>query len=300
MTSYRERFREGMDRYKAGAFAEAVGFWEPIYRELGKERGYRLAYNLGIAYDELGNATGAAEHFESFLAQVAARRSSGDAMPAIVDKEEADARARVDSLASRKGRIRVDPGSPPAAVQVDAMDPRVSAFVAWVDPGEHSVVYGPGAPSEQTRHVQVRAGEVVSVSPPPQPPAAPAPSATATVTAPAPPSESAAPEPPPPARIEAHHPFSPVWIGVSGGLAVLTAVAAVPLNVNAWSARNQAIDSPTTGDRSSFDTARSWAYGATGVGIGLGVVTAGLAAWYFLGTSERRVEVTPAGVVGRF
>ena len=69
MEQYRERFKQGMDRYKAGAPAEAIGYWEPIYRELGEQKGYRLAYNLGVAYAELGDATRAAERLESFLSR---------------------------------------------------------------------------------------------------------------------------------------------------------------------------------------------------------------------------------------
>ncbi len=37
-----------------------------------------------------------------------------------------------------------------------------------------------------------------------------------------------------------------------------------------------------------------------GTTVGLGVVTAALASWYFLGSSEREVFVTPGGVAGRF
>ena len=37
------------------SLAEAVGYWEPIYRELGDEKGYRLAYDLGVVYQELGD-----------------------------------------------------------------------------------------------------------------------------------------------------------------------------------------------------------------------------------------------------
>src|SRR5882762_7447654 len=65
--AYREQFKLGMDRYRAGALAEAIGFWEPIYRELGDEKGYRLAYDLGLAYQQLGDATHAAERLQAFL-----------------------------------------------------------------------------------------------------------------------------------------------------------------------------------------------------------------------------------------
>jgi hypothetical protein len=305
LASYRERFKQGMDLYKSGAFAEAIGLWEPIHRELGEEKGYRVAYDLGIAYEEIGDATGAAEHLQSFLAQVDARRSQGEALPAIVAKEEADARDRVASLTAAKGRIRVDPGTPPRAVQVDAMVPRVSMFVAWVYPGEHTVIFGPGTADELSARVEVHAGELVTVAPPPPPEPAPGPPPPRDVPPPAASSEvpPAPPPPPPPTRLEAEHPFSPVVLAVSGGLAVAAGIAAIPLTSHAWALRDQyATETPTIapGDRSSFDTARSWAYGTTGVAVGLAAITAGLATWYLLGSSERTVVVTPAGVAGRF
>ncbi len=44
----RERFRAGMERYRAGAFAEAIVIWTAIYGELG-EKGYRLAFYIAEA-----------------------------------------------------------------------------------------------------------------------------------------------------------------------------------------------------------------------------------------------------------
>jgi hypothetical protein len=77
----------------------------------------------------------------------------------------------------------------------------------------------------------------------------------------------------------------------------------VPLDEHAWTLRNRYVSgSPgiATSDRQSFDTARTWAYVTVGGAIGLATITAGLAAWYFLGTSSREVVVTPGGVAGRF
>jgi hypothetical protein len=302
LSDYRERFKQGMDRYKAGAFTEAIGYWEPIYRELGEQRGYRLAFNIGVAYQELGDATHAAEHLQSFLTQVDARRSHGETVPTIVQKEEQDARDRVAALTASKGRIRVDPGSPPRPVQVDAMEPHVATFVAWVNPGQHKVTFAPGTPDAQEKSIEVHAGEQVDVAPPPPPPAAaPPPSAPspAALTAPAP---APAPPSPPVTRIETEHPFSPVFVYVAGGLTLVAGIVSVPLESNAWSLYNQYSPEKTiaTSDRSSFDNARSLAYGAIGATIGLGVVTAVLATWYFAGTAQHEVVVTPGGVAGRF
>ncbi len=289
-----------MDRYKAGAFAEAIGFWEPIYRELGEQKGYRLAFNIGVAYQELGDATHAAEHLQSFLAQLDARRAHGDTIPSIVQKEEQDARDRIAALTASKGRIRVDPGSPPRPVQVDAMEPHVSTFVAWVNPGQHTVTFAPGTPDAQEKSVDVRAGDQVDVTPPPPPatPAAPLPPPSPS----APPATVPAPPSPPVTRLETEHPFSPVFVYAAGTLTLAAAIVLVPLEAHAWGLHDTyAVENPIpASDRSNFDTARSLAYGAIGATVGLGVITAALATWYFVGTSKREVVVTPGGIAGRF
>ncbi|HEY5242912.1 MAG TPA: hypothetical protein VIJ22_15640 [Polyangiaceae bacterium] len=283
IAQYRERFKLGMDRYKAGAPAEAVGYWEPIYRELG-------------------DATHAAERLQAFLGEVDARRSRGEPIASIVTKEETDARDRVAGLVATKGRIHVDAGTPPRAAQVDASEPRLSGFVAWVTPGEHTVVFGPGAADQETRTVTVHSGEMLDVAPSPASPPAPPPSSAPTPPAAAGPSTAFAPPPPPPVvHEETRHPFSPAFIVLSGGLALGSAITAVPLEQHAWSLYNQYDGAGrTTAAGQSFYTARTWAYVTVGGAIGLAAATASIAAWYFLGTSTREVVVTPAGVAGRF
>jgi hypothetical protein len=304
MAEYRGRFKQGMDRYKAGAAAEAIGYWEPIYRELGEQKGYRLAYNLGVAYEELGDATHAAERLQAFLSEVDARRARGEALATIVTKEESDARSRISGLVATKGRIQIQAGTPPHAVQVDASEPRLGGFVAWVTPGQHTVTFAPGTPEAETRTLDVHAGETLEVAPSPP---APAPSASASGSAspPASVTASTAPLPPltePTMRHETERPFSPALLTLTGGLAVAAGVAAIPLEDHAWTLRNRYAADGTivAADRQSFDSARTWAYVTVGGAIGLAAVTAGLAAWYFLGTSTREVVVTPAGVAGRF
>src|SRR5580700_3588859 len=98
MTANRERFRHGMERYRERAFDEAIADWEPIYTELGPERGYRLAYDLGVAYAESGDAVRAVERLQAFVAEVDARRDRGEALEAIVLKEDTDALGRLATL----------------------------------------------------------------------------------------------------------------------------------------------------------------------------------------------------------
>jgi hypothetical protein len=302
LAQYRERFKQGMERYKAGAPAEAVGYWEPIYREMGEQKGYRLAYNLGVAYAELGDATRAAERLESFLGEVDARRTRGEAIASIVTKEESEARERIAGLVATKGRIHVDAGTPPRAAQVDASEPRLAGFVAWVTPGEHAVVFGPGTPDAETKTVSVHAGEMLDVGPsPPPPPVAPPASASVTAGPPGSPPPSAPPPPPAVVHQETQHPFSPAFVALGGGLALGAAIAAIPLEQHAWTLYDQnSGGSRTTASSQGFYTARTWAYVTVGGAVGLAAATASIAAWYFLGASTREIVVTPAGVAGRF
>jgi hypothetical protein len=321
LAEYRGRFKLGMDRYRAGALAEAIGYWEPVYRELGGREGYRLAYNLGVAYAELGDATHAAERLQAFLDELESRRARAEKVSAVVTKEEADARSRIAGLLATKGRIRVDPGTPALAAQVDANEPRAVAYVAWVSPGEHAVHFAPGTPSTETKSVTVNAGEIIDVAPSPpraSPVTTPTPTptqtatptptatATATPTATATATATATPTATPTAtRIqrrvvyETAHPFSPTLLYVSGGLAVATAVAAILLENHAstlhdrFVSENDANGLIPQGDRGTFNTARTEAYAVVGTACGLGLLTAGLGAWYVLGTSRREVALTP-------
>ncbi len=303
LEKYRERFKAGMDRYKAGALAEAIGYWEAIFRELGDQKGYRLAYNLGVAYAELGDATRAFERLQAFVAQVDARRSRGDALAVIVQKEDNDARARIAGLAATTGRIRVE-ADPPRAVQIDAGEARVSGFVAWLAPGEHTVVFAPGTPDTQAKRVVVRVGETVDVAPTVQAPVL-APGSPASVSYRTSPSSGALLPVPLLIRREREHPFSPALVVISGGLSLAAALVAVPLEGHAWDLRNrfaseQQLGMLTDSDRQNFSNARGWAYAAVGTAVGLSALAAGLAAWYFFGSSQREVVVTPAGIGERF
>jgi hypothetical protein len=281
LADYRGQFKRGMEHYKAGALAEAVAYWEPIYRELGEQRGYRLAYNLGVAYQELGDATRAAERLQSFLREVDARRGRAESLDPLVEKEEAAARARMTAFVATKGRITVEAASAPRSVQIDGREPRLAGFTAWVTPGDHVVTFAAGTPNMETRTIHVEAGEMVDIAPEP-PPAAPPPS----------PALSAMPMPPPPVeavrRRLTYHPFPWPLVAVSGGVALAAGIATVPLYANAWTLRSQAGT-----DLRSFHDARTSAYLVLGGTIGLAAVTAGLATWYFLGTSERDVILTP-------
>jgi hypothetical protein len=285
-TAFREPFKLGMDRYRAGALAEAVGYWEPIYRELGNEKGYRLAYDLAVAYSELGDATRAAERLQAFLAEVEARTSRGMELAKIVLKESDDAQARIARLISTKGRIHIEAGTAPCTAQVDASEPRLAGFVAWVAPGEHRITFAAGTADADVTRVRVQAGEIVEVTP--KPPLAPPEPVIVKVLSPSPPTTFVT-------HRETIRPFAWQIIAISGGLAAGAGVAAVPLYNSAITLHDQYSKEPliALGERKNFATARTLAYSVAGGAIGMAAVTAGLAAWYFGGSSERETRFTP-------
>lgn len=311
LAAYRERFQQGMQRYRAGAMGDAIGYWEPVYRELGAQKGYRLAYDLGVAYAETGDVTRAAERLQAFLEEADAKASRGETVDAIVAKEQADARARIAGFLATRGRIRIDGTGVPVVVQVDSGEPRLAGFLAWVAPGAHAVTFAPGTKGGETRNIDVGAGELISLTPSPSspPPAAEQGASAEPLPASSPALPTASPERPAThttrTRLDSPRtrPFSPAVIYASSGLTVVASVAAIALEARTFALRDrflserQAIGSISQADRDTFGTTRSWAYGSVGGSIGLGALTAGLIAWYYLRPSTRLGFVTPTVAV---
>jgi hypothetical protein len=302
LAEHRERFKIGMDRYNSGAISEAIGYWEPIYRQLGLHAGYRLAYNLGVAYAHLDDATRSAERLQAFLDEVDARREHGEALGATVAIEESDAHRRLADLTANRARIRIPATDPPVPVQVDANEPRLAGFVAWVLPGEHTVTFEPQGSASETKVVQASAGDVVEVSPPAPRQAPPAPESTS----PAPVAKAEmVPEgaplfpPRPDVTSKTEPPFSPAVPVTSAGLDVAFVVAAIVLESRASTMRGQLVGEESVSgsisatDRQRFDAARTWAYTAVAGAAGCGAITAGLVSWYLLGSSKHAVLIQP-------
>ena len=49
LLQWRERFKQCLDRYEANDVAGALSYWEPLFRDRGPTRGYRVCYNLARA-----------------------------------------------------------------------------------------------------------------------------------------------------------------------------------------------------------------------------------------------------------
>ncbi len=297
----RERFRLGMEKYQQGAYREAIGYWDGIYRELGRRDGYRLSFNLARAYEKFSDFTLAAERYEAFLTEVELRRQEGKDTEVIIEKEEREAKERLEELRASRGRLKIVAGKQPVEAKIDETDRRAAGFVAYVAPGPHSVVFLRGSETIDKKEVTVKAGEIVDIVAP------------------------ELPEPPPPPKIqtvhEVSHPFTPIVLYVAGAATALSAIVPIVMYSNAVSVKHQrdgmldtsggATSTQVLDVRAKEDdylTARANAYATLAIPISLAAITGGLSAWYFLGTKEREVVVRPAAphggvgveAVGRF
>lgn len=312
LEAQRERFRSGLERYRAGAYAEAILIWENVYRELGPEKGYRLAFNLGRAYDQFGDSTRAAEAYEAYVRETARRREAGEALEPAVEKQEGEANERLAELAATQGRIRVA-GDRAVVVKIDGGAERLAprtGFVAYVTPERtHVVTFDPGTKDERDVEVRVALGELVELTPP------------RLATAPPRPAIAPRPAAPPPPRFEdrEERPFGGAVLYVAAGVTAASVLVPVLLYGSAAGVRadhEAAVErgraSGAGGDsegyasaradgerlRGEYDSARSTAYASLALPAVLGAATLGLAAYWWLGARTIRVPVTAAVLPG--
>lgn len=295
----RERFRAGLEKFRAGAFAEAILIWETIYRELGPEKGYRLAFNLARAYEQFGDSTRAAESYDAYVTAVARRREANEQLEPNVEKQEAEAKERLDELGKALGRIRFVPG-PPTVVRIDSGSERVgpsSGWVAYVTPGKtHVVTFDPGTTKERHVDVSVGLGDVVELTPPTHEEVPPPPRPVVTLA---------------PTEAREERPFSPTVLYVAAGVTALSVVLPIALYAHASGVKDdydataaEAEASRIKGDASAYgtaqsrgrtlsgdyDDARSNAQLSLAVPIVLGAATAGLTAWWLFGSKAPRAS----------
>ena len=271
----RERFREGMEKYHSGAFAEAIVIWESIYRELGAEKGYRLAFNLGRAYDQFGDTTRATEHYEAYVKEALTRKEAGETVEPLVDKQVTEARERLAELAATKGRLRIVAASA-IVLRIDGGAERLAprGFVAYVAPGKHIVTFEPNARNERSIEVNVDSGSVLDVSPP----------------------EVAVAPPPAPITYELRpeRPFSKSVLWVAAGATVLSAAIPLVFFAKATSTKSDYY-APTSGRppsvRSDYEEQRTISYATWSIPAVLGAATIALTAYWLGGGKTKRVPV---------
>ncbi len=274
LAQYRERFKQGLDRYEASDVAGALSFWEPLYRDLGPSRGYRVGYNLARAYEVAFDMTRAAERYQSFLDEVKRLRDSGKPIDDVVAADETKATARLEEIARTRARIRVPPTTPPESVRIDQSEPRLAGFVAYVAPGAHDVVFAPDTSHAHREHVEVQAGQLVEVEAPKPEVVAVKPVAHATTW-----SDAVA------------RPFAPGYLWLAGAVTVLVGGGVTGgAYANALAMHDRyASQGPTPTQVNDYQDARTFAYASWAVPATLVVVTAVLAAWYAIGSKHVKV-----------
>lgn len=282
----RERFKLGMERYRADAFGEAILVWSEIYRELGPEKGYRLAFNLARAYEKVNDAPRAAEHYDSYLAQVRKRREAEEEIEPLVAKQEEEAQQRIGELRSKLGQIHFR--GPEVLVVIDADVPRVGRNVAYVTAGKHAIKYRPSTADERRVEVEVAAGQVVEIEPPP-------------IEAPPPPAVVVPPPSLPPAiRWETHeeHPYPRSLLYIGGGATVISLVLPVMFYSFAGGYRdeynlaNGVSEAQAQRAATDYEGARSAAYASWAIPALLGATTAALTAYWYFGKKTVRTPMS--------
>jgi hypothetical protein len=282
LETHRRRVKDGLTHYEAGRFADAIVAWQPVYEELGAKKGYRLSFNLARAYEAYGDATRAAERYAAFLDELDARVAAGDPIEPVVRRNADEARERLRELASKYGRLKLAPATPPVLVAIDGAEPRLAGFTAFVRPGRHKLTFGAGAPTSKTIDVDVTAGALLEVASP-------------AATAP-PPTPSAREAP----AMQTERPFSPVVLYVGAAITAASIALPVGLYFHALGARddyrNAADDAAAARTQAEYEDRKDATYVGIAVTASLAAVTGGLTAWYFLGSRTRTgttVVVTP-------
>jgi hypothetical protein len=206
-------FKSGLDQYNHGNNVGAITTWESLLGTLGEERGFKVLYNLGLAYQAIGDATHAIERYRAFVKQVNARPDA----PRDLAERAADAQSRLDQLERTHGAVNVRAPTRGGLVltRVGTSEPRVAGFVVWLAPGKHDIELFVGTDHVKKVSVDVVAGRTVDLdTSPPE-----------TAAAPAPPVSSGAP--PPAAGAASPEPRSNTWIWI--GAAATVASFALPI-----------------------------------------------------------------------
>jgi len=260
----RERFRAGLEKYNQGQFADAIVVWEDILKDIGHHTGYRLAFNLGRAYEAFGSPTRAAERYELFLAEVDERAKGDSPLEAQVVSQATQARGRLEDLSRTLARIRTLATVPPTVVQIDVDAPRVSGFLAYVQPGRHRILQKRGA-IEAQREIDCVAGKTFDLEPLADPP----------------------PRTPPPP--EPKPPVSGTWVAIAAGATAVSFALPAVLYTRALNVRADALSADRDAKPAlygEYEDARTLAYRSWIVPAVLTAATGGLAAFYLFGRRE--------------
>src|SRR5687768_11362158 len=64
---YTAALKQGSELYEKGDKLGAIRIWERLLESLGEERGWKVLYNLGLAYESVGDPTRAVLRLDAFV-----------------------------------------------------------------------------------------------------------------------------------------------------------------------------------------------------------------------------------------
>lgn len=276
----RERFRDGFEKYRDGRYGEAILVWNPIYKELGPAKGYRLAFNLARAFDQIHDEPRAADHYQAYLDEVDARESTGEPLEPIVLKQRDDATARITELRAKLARLRFRGAE--VLVAIDAGEVHLARSTSYVAPGKHAVVWRPATPEQARVEIDAEAGAVIDLEPPPLPEPPPA-------VAPPPPAAAVRWE------TRQEHPFPKSLLYVGAGVTALSFLVPPILYANARGTYDEYDrDKTKTELRDDYSSQKTAAYASWALPALLGTATVALALYWYYGQKPVRRPVATA------
>lgn len=264
----RERFKTGLSHYEAGRIDDALAIWQPIYEELGPVEGYRLAFNIARAEEGRGDIRAAAKWYSAYLAAVDARRTRGEPIEAGILGQEVDARDKL-ALLSRE-LVRIEASTPTALLLLDGEAALVTPATIFALPGRHVVRLIRGTKTLDLKNDEFKRGDVVVMEEPPPPPAYQL----------------------RPASVEQVRPYSAAipltTLGLSAASAFVMATGYVRAD-SLFDSYTSASADARPGIAESYASARTFSYVSLAVTLVLTAASAGLGAFYWLGTTERKI-----------
>lgn len=153
-------FKTGLDQYARGNYVGAIATWESLLTTLGDERRYKVLYNLGSAYEAVGDVSHALERYRAFIAYVERTK----APPDLVRRAD-DAEKRARQIEESYGAVHVGVPKRGGAVltRVGAAEPRVAGYVIYLAPGLHVVEVHVGTEHAKKISLDVQKGRRIDV-----------------------------------------------------------------------------------------------------------------------------------------
>jgi hypothetical protein len=164
---YAAALKQGSELYEKGDKLGAIRIWERLLESLGEERGWKVLYNLGLAYESVGDPTRAVLRLDAFV-----KRSLAAGGGPELEERRQDATERLKAIRATHAALNV---KPPASgtvvlVRVGSAEPRPAGFVVYLAPGDHEIELYAGTANAKRSTVHATAGAISELMVPELPP----------------------------------------------------------------------------------------------------------------------------------